>query len=51
MHGGKSPGAPVGNVNARKHGLYTAEAIVERRELAALVRSIRGLVEEVDGLD
>ena len=27
MRGGASPGAPVGNANARKHGLYTAEAI------------------------
>ena len=49
MHGGKSPGAPTGNKNARKHGLYTADAIAERQELAALIRSMRGLVEEVDG--
>ena len=44
MHGDRSPGAPVGNANARKHGFYTADAIAERRELAALVRSMRGLV-------
>ena len=50
MHGGKSPGAPTGNTNARKHGLYTADAIAERRELAALIRSMRGLVEELDEL-
>ena len=49
MHGGASPGAAVGNANARKHGLYTADAIAERRELAALIRSMRGFVEEVDG--
>lgn len=48
MHGGKSPGAPIGNDNARKHGLYTAEAIAERRELAALLHAMRGLIEEVD---
>ena len=48
MHGGKSPGAPIGNTNAIKHGRYTAEAIAERRELAALLRGMRGLVEEVD---
>jgi hypothetical protein len=47
MHGGTSPGAPMGNANARKHGLYTAEAIANRRELAALLRAMRGLVEEV----
>ena len=51
MHGGSSPGAPIGNGNARKHGLYTVEAITERRELAALLRSMRGLVGEVDGQD
>ncbi len=51
MHGGRSPGAPIGNANARKHGLYTADAIAERRELATLIRSMRGLVEEVNGQD
>jgi hypothetical protein len=51
MHGGASPGAPIGNANARKHGLFTAEAIAERRELAALLRAMRGLVKEVDGQD
>ena len=46
MHGGKSPGAPIGNSNALKHGLYTAEAIASRRELVALIRSMRGLVNQ-----
>ena len=49
MHGGKSPGAPKGNSNAFKHGRYTAEAIAERRELMALLRDMKGLVEQVDG--
>ena len=49
MHGGTSPGAPRGNTNAYKHGIYTAEAIARRRELAALVRSMRRLVREVNG--
>ena len=48
MHGGKSPGAPIGNRNALKHGRYTAEAIKRRRELAALLREMRQSVEEVD---
>ena len=51
MHGGRSPGAPRGNSNALKHGRYTATAIAERRELAALIRSMRRLVAEVDGSD
>ncbi|MCI5158489.1 MAG: hypothetical protein D3906_08615 [Candidatus Electrothrix sp. AUS1_2] len=27
MHGGGSPGAPAGNTNALKHGLYSCSAI------------------------
>jgi hypothetical protein len=37
----------IGNSNARKHGHYTAESIGQRRELAVLIRSMRGLAEEV----
>jgi hypothetical protein len=51
MHGGLSPGAPQGNRNAFKHGRFTAEAIAERRELAALVRDMKDLVELVEGED
>jgi hypothetical protein len=47
MHGGKAPGAPKGNSHAFRHGRYTAEAIAERRELAALLREMKGLVEQV----
>jgi uncharacterized protein YjcR len=43
MHGGRSPGAPKGNKNAFKHGRYTAEAVATRREVARLMRAIRGL--------
>jgi hypothetical protein len=39
----------MGNDNARRHGLYSAQAIAERRELASLLRSMRGLIEELDG--
>ncbi len=28
LHGGPSPGAPVGNSHALKHGRYTAQAIL-----------------------
>jgi hypothetical protein len=42
MHGGgKSSGGQPGNHNALKHGLYTAEAIARRREVAALIRACR----------
>ena len=42
MHGGKSSGVPIGNDNARKHGLWTVDAVAERQELVALLRSMRG---------
>ena len=48
MHGGPSPGPPKGNQNALKHGYYSAEAIARRREVAALLRVIRKMVEQVD---
>jgi hypothetical protein len=45
MHGGASgSGAPRGNKNALKHGLYTREAIEGRRELRALIRNSRALI-------
>jgi hypothetical protein len=49
MHGGKAPGAPKGNNQALRHGRYSAEAIAERRELAALLRDVKRLVERVEG--
>jgi glucans biosynthesis protein len=43
MHGA-SGGAPKGNRNALKHGGFTAEAIEERRMVAALTKQARELV-------
>jgi hypothetical protein len=51
MHGGKSPGAPVGNANALKHGLYTAHATAERRKLAEPPASDAGLVAAVNATE
>ena len=48
MHGGKAPGAGKGNKNAFKHGRYTAETIAEHRRLLALLREMKGLVQQVD---
>jgi hypothetical protein len=48
MHGGASPGAPRGNSNAFRHGRYTAEGLMRRRGLAAMVRDMKQLVELVD---
>jgi hypothetical protein len=46
LHGGKSTGPPKGNKNALKHGRYTAQAIARRRELRALLRSIKQFTDE-----
>jgi uncharacterized protein YjcR len=49
MHGGATgSGAPVGNQNALKHGLYTGTAIQERKALRQLMRDARALIEEID---
>jgi uncharacterized protein YjcR len=38
MHGGAAgSGAPRGNKNARKHGLYTRDAIAQRRQVRELM--------------
>jgi hypothetical protein len=38
MHGGApGSGAPSGNQNARRHGLFTGEAIAERKQIQALL--------------
>ena len=36
MHGGKSPGAPKGNRNAWKHGMYGRETKAVRRLLKSI---------------
>jgi uncharacterized protein YjcR len=51
LHGGLSPGAPKGNRNALKHGRYSAKAIASRREVAALVRAMKGLAAAAADVD
>jgi hypothetical protein len=42
MHGGApGSGAPKSNRNAHKHGLFTREAIAERRRIQALLGEAR----------
>jgi uncharacterized protein YjcR len=42
MHGGASgSGPPRGNRNARKHGLFTRDAIAERKQVQALLGEAR----------
>ncbi|MCK1517456.1 hypothetical protein IVB22_34125 [Bradyrhizobium sp. 190] len=48
MHGGaQGSGAPRANQNARTHGLFTRDAIAERRGVQALLRESRKLLEEM----
>ncbi len=48
MHGGAAgSGAPRANQNARKHGLFTAEAIAERRQIRVLLGDARKLLDEM----
>jgi glucans biosynthesis protein len=50
MHGGsKGSGAPDGNQNALKDGVFTREAITERRALNKLLHEIRETLKEFDG--
>jgi len=43
----RSAATPRGNKNAKTHGLYTREAILERREFNELVRQSRKLILKV----
>jgi hypothetical protein len=46
MHGGApGSGAPSGNQNARRHGLFTGEAIAERKQIEALLGEARKLLQ------
>jgi hypothetical protein len=46
MHGGaQGSGAPTANQNARKHGLFTRDAIAERRRIQALLGEVWTLLE------
>jgi uncharacterized protein YjcR len=48
MHGGApGSGAPRGNQNALKHGLYRKAAIEERKQLRALMRQSHKLLQGI----
>jgi hypothetical protein len=48
MHGGTNPGAPKGNKNAFKQGLYGAEAVAQRREFSSMLRDMRALIDAAE---
>lgn len=48
MHGGaKRTGAPRKNQNARRHGLFTGDAIAERKQIGDLLGEARKLLREM----
>jgi uncharacterized protein YjcR len=48
MHGGApGSGAPKANQNARRHGLFTRDAIEERRRIQSLLGEARKLLGEM----
>jgi hypothetical protein len=48
MHGGAArSGAPRGNRNARKHGLFARAAVAERRQVTALLGETQKLLDEM----
>ena len=46
-HGGKSPGAPKGNQNSLKHGLYTAKAIEDRKLIRKIISDSKEIIEMI----
>jgi len=49
MHGGApGSGAPRGNKNAIKHGLYTREAIEERQKMKDFLRQVRQQLQAIE---
>ena len=50
MHGGaKGTGAPIGNTNALKHGMYTKAALEESKALRSLIREMQESLREIEG--
>ena len=51
LHGGApGSGAPIGNQNRLKHGLYSASAVEERRTLQAYLKEMSDMVKQISAL-
>jgi len=48
MHGGKGSGAPQGNRNALKHGLYTGTMLKLEKRTRGLLREARQVLREIE---
>jgi len=49
LHGGKSPAPPKNNINALKHGFYTAEVFAERRYIKSLIKRADSMIKKLKG--
>jgi len=47
IHGGKSPGAPLENQRAFKHGYFSREAIEQRRELRTSLQAMKAMLADL----
>jgi hypothetical protein len=47
IHGGKSPGAPIGNQNALKYGFYTKESKAERKHLRGALNHANKIIKQL----
>ncbi len=48
-HGGaKGSGAPIGNTNALKHGMYTKAALEEHKALRRMIREMEESLQEIE---
>jgi uncharacterized protein YjcR len=48
IHGGKSPGAPIGNQNALKYGFYTKKLKAERKYIKQIIKQANKLINKID---
>lgn len=47
MHGGMSTGAPKGNKNAFKHGMYRKDTLDLKKHIRSLLRDSESVLEEL----
>jgi hypothetical protein len=51
MHGGRGSGAPMGNSNALKNGLYTAEMRAHVAEVRVLLNHAEAVIARIEAQD
>jgi hypothetical protein len=46
---GRKTGAPIGNANARRHGLKAADSIIRRKQVNDVLRAAREAIRSASG--